>query len=653
MNNKRIRRLIIGPPRDVTDPKIFHRVSLVAFLAWVGLGADGLSSSAYGPEEGYKALGAHFHLSILLVAMTAITVAVISIAYSNLIQHFPGGGGGYLVATKLLGNRVGVVSGCALLVDYVLTITVSIASGCDQLWSFLPPAWGSYKLTSEFIILFILIILNLRGVRESVTILAPIFMTFIITHVFAILYAVASHFPELPKVFHDAHTEFRASVQTMGFLPLMLILLRAYSLGGGTYTGIEAVSNGVSMLREPRVRTGKRTMAMMAASLAFTAGGIMFGYLLTRSVPAAGKTMNAVLLENLFGHFHGGYAFVILSLAAEAALLFVAAQAGFLDGPRVLANMALDSWMPHRFSQLSDRLVTKNGIYMMGIAAAASLIYTRGDITTLVVMYSINVFITFSLTELGMARHWIKDRAKEPKWKSQLTIHGTGLVMCLSILTITTFEKFSEGGWITVLVTALLIGLCFAIHFHYDNVRSSMKRLDEILANVPPPENVSRVTPSPLDHNAPTAVISVASFSGFGVHQILSIHKSFQNFFKQFIFVSAAVVDSGNFKGVEEIDRLEENTEMNLRQYVAWAQKQGLRADYRMAVGTEPVETIVEICREVAQEFPRAIFFMGRLIFREEKWYHRLLHNETPNAIQRRLQFDGLQAMVLPIRVLA
>src|SRR5437867_2797691 len=297
----RLRRLVIGPPRDVSAPHVFHRVSLVTFLAWVGLGADGLSSSAYGPEEAYKALGAHFHLSIILVAMTAITVAVISIAYSNLIQHFPGGGGGYLVATKLLGNRVGVVSGCALLVDYVLTITVSIASGCDQIWSFLPPVWGSYKLTAEFIILFILVVLNLRGVKESVTILAPIFMTFIVTHAFAIVYAIASHFNALPKVFHDAHMDFRMSVNTMGFVPLMLILLRAYSLGGGTYTGIEAVSNGVSMLREPRVRTGKGTMALMAFSLAFTAGGILFGYLLTNAHPIEGRTMNAVLLTNLFG----------------------------------------------------------------------------------------------------------------------------------------------------------------------------------------------------------------------------------------------------------------------------------------------------------------------------------------------------------------
>src|SRR5881396_1236691 len=183
----RMKRVLLGRKREL-HPNVFHHVSLIAILAWVGLGADGLSSSAYGPEEAYKALGPHAHLSIVIVAMTIVTIAVISIAYSNLIQHFPGGGGGYLVASKLLGNRVGVVSGCALLVDYVLTITVSIASGCDQLWSFLPPAWLPYKLPTEFFVIGLLIVLNLRGVLESVNILAPIFVVFVITHVFAIVY---------------------------------------------------------------------------------------------------------------------------------------------------------------------------------------------------------------------------------------------------------------------------------------------------------------------------------------------------------------------------------------------------------------------------------------------------------------------------------
>ena len=649
---QRIRRLIIGPPRDVSDPEIFHHVSLVVFLAWVGLGADPLSSSAYGPEEAYKQLGVHAHLSIILVAMTAVTIIVIAIAYSNLIQHFPGGGGGYLVATKLLGNRVGVVSGCALLVDYVLTITVSVASGCDQIWSFLPLQLLPYKFPTEFFVIGLLIVLNLRGVRESVYILAPIFVVFVVTHAFAIVYAIGLHFRGLPAVFHDAHADLIHSAHTMGWWPLILILLRAYSLGGGTYTGIEAVSNGVVMLREPRVRTAKRTMALMAFSLAFTAGGILFGYLLTNAHPVEGRTMNSVLLTNLFGHWPLGTPLVIIGLVSEAALLFVAAQAGFLDGPRVLANMALDSWMPHRFSHLSDRLVTKNGIYVMGVAAMAALLYTRGDITTLVVMYSINVFLTFSLTELGMARHWIKDRAKEPRWKSQLSIHGTGLVMCLCILIITTLEKFAQGGWITVLITGATIALCFAIHRHYNSVKGHMRRLDEILMAIPIPEQVGEVVPSELDLRQPTAVISVSTFSGFGLHQILSIHKSFPNYFKQFVFVSAAVVDSGNFKGAEEIDRLQNTTEDDLKKYVAWAQAQGLKADYRIALGTEAVGTVEEICLQLAEEFPRAIFFMGRLIFREEKWYHRLLHNETPHAIQRRLQFAGIQAMVLPIRVL-
>jgi amino acid transporter len=650
----KIKRLIIGEARDLSDPHVFHKASLVAFLAWIGLGADGLSSSSYGPDEAYRALGAHTHLALFLVLMTAITIAVISIAYSNLIEHFPGGGGGYLVATKLLGPRVGVVSGCALLVDYVLTIATSVASGCDQLWSYLPPMWASYKISAEVGVLLFLIILNLRGVKESIQFLTPIFLVFVGTHLIVILYAIGSRFFDLPHVFHAANYDLHRSVATIGWVPVAFILLRAYSMGAGTYTGIEAVSNGVTMLREPRVKTAKKTMFLMAFSLAFTAGGIMLAYLLTNSRPMEGKTMNAVMLGNLFGSWRPGglaigAAFVVVTLSAEAALLFVAAQTGFLDGPRILSNMAIDSWMPHRFSQLSERLVTNNGIYLMGAASIGVLLYARGDITTLVVMYSINVFITFSLTELGMARHWIKERSHEPRWKSQLAIHGTGLVMCLSILTVVVYEKFAQGGWMTILITSLLIALSFAIHRHYATVGRGLRSLDEVLTNLPP---ANTNAPTALNPSSPTAVVLVKSFTGFGIHEVLSIHQLFPATFQNFIFVSAAIVDSGHFKGADEIDRLEEETKVNLERYVAWAGAQGLRADYRMGVGTDPVDTVHSVCQDVAAEFVRPIFFLGKLIFREEKWFYRLLHNETPNAIQRRLEFDGLQAIVLPIRVL-
>ncbi len=651
----RSRRILIGKPRDVRDPHLFHHVSLVAFLAWVGLGADGLSSSAYGPDEAYRVLGEHGHLSIALVVMTTFTIFVISIAYSNLIKHFPGGGGGYLVATKLLGEKAGVVSGCALLVDYVLTISTSVASGCDALWSFLPVAWAPAKLTAEFVVLGLLILLNLRGVRESVTLLAPIFLVFIATHVFMILWAVGSHFTQLPAIFHGAASDFHGAVASLGFAPIAFLLLRAYSMGGGTYTGIEAVSNGVTMLREPRVRTGQRTMFLMATSLAFTAGGILFGYMLLDVHPDGDKTLNAVLLERMFSawQWHGlgvGTVLVVVTLVAEAALLFVAAQTGFLDGPRVLANMAVDSWVPHRFAALSSRLVTQDGVFLMGFAACATLLYTRGDISTLLVMYSINVFITFSMTELGMSRHWILDRAKEPRWRSQLAIHGTGLVLCLSILGVTLFEKFREGGWITALCTSLLIVLCFRIRRHYRRAHEAMRRLDDLLLTLPAPEAPS--APPPMDKRAPTAVITVAGYSGFGIHQLLSVVQTFPRTFENFLFVTAAVVDSGNFKGAEAIAELEAAKRTELAKYVEWCAAHNLRADFRVKVGTEAVGAAVELCKEVVKEFPRAVIFGGKLIFREEKWYHRILHNETSNAIQRRLQFEGVPTLTLPIRSL-
>src|ERR1700687_2482546 len=156
----RLKKLLYGSPRDVESPSTYHSISLIAFLAWVGLGADGLSSSAYGPDESFRALGQHQFLAVGLALATAFTVFIISYAYSRIIEHFPFGGGGYVVATKLLGPRFGVVSGSALLVDYVLTVTTSIAAGADATFSFLPTHWHKFKLIIEFAIIAVLMALN-------------------------------------------------------------------------------------------------------------------------------------------------------------------------------------------------------------------------------------------------------------------------------------------------------------------------------------------------------------------------------------------------------------------------------------------------------------------------------------------------------------
>jgi amino acid transporter len=648
---EKLKRLLFGGPRDVNDPHTYHHISLVAFLAWVGLGADGLSSSAYGPDESFRALGQHQFLAVGLALATAFTVFIISYAYSRIIEHFPFGGGGYVVASKLLGPRFGVVSGSALLVDYVLTISVSIAAGADAAFSLLPPQWAPVKLGLEVGAILLLTVLNVRGVKESVTTLAPIFVIFLVTHAILLVGVIGGHFGELPAVVHEVHQGWRSGVATLGLGGVALLFLRAYSMGAGTYTGIEAVSNGLQIMREPKVETGKKTMLYMAVSLAVTAGGITLAYLLVHATPAEGKTMNAVLVEAFAGGWGlPGSIFGWVTLASETALLFVAAQAGFIDGPRVMSNMANDRWLPARFAALSERLSMHQGIGLIAVASIGTLLYTRGDTSTLVLMYSINVFLTFSLSELGMVRYWWRERAQYPDWRKHISVHLVGLTLCLSILTVSVLEKFTEGGWITLVVTAALVALCFAIRRHYEGVTTRLRRLDAIMAALPEGRHDEAL--ARLDPKADTAVLLVGGYGGLGIHQLLTVQRIFRGHYRNVLFISVGVIDAVHMKGLAETEALRQRTEETLRRYVALAHQLGLHADFRCAIGTEAVSEADKLCREIARELPHAVFFAGKLVFERERWFQRLLHNETAYQLQRRLQFAGLNSMVLPVRVM-
>ena len=652
-----LRGILLGKPKDPLDPKVFHQISLVAFLAWVGLGADGLSSSAYGPEEAYLALGEHFYLALLLALLTAVTVFVISASYSQIIELFPTGGGGYLVATKLLGPKSGLVSGSALVVDYMLTITISIASSADALFSFLPLEFRPFKFVTEVLLIFGLIFLNLRGVKESVLFLLPIFLLFIAMHVVGIILGVGSHLSNLPTLVGNSYNEITRDVDRLGLLATLAILLHAYSLGGGTYTGIEAVSNGLQILREPRVETGKRTMLYMAASLAFTASGILLCYLLNRVRQETGRTLNASLFSSIFAGLFGADSsltatLVISILLTEAALLVVAAQAGFLDGPRVLSNMSLDSWTPHRLSHLSDQLVTRNGIWFMGLSSLAFLIYSHGEVRLLVVMYSINVFLTFTLSQLGMCRHWWQVRRSEASWLRKLGVNGVGLVLTGIILLVTITTKFAEGGWVTLLVTLVFVLGCRYIRSHYDRAKSAVKSLDDTLLAIPFQPNLKEPVPQ-KNPAAPTAALIVRDFDGISVHTLLNVQRLFPNHFKNIVFISVGVIDTGRFKGHSEIESLRHNTEETLKSFVEYANCLGWYAEYRYGVGVDLMAELEALCESVAKEFSRTVFFSGRLVFEKENIFTRLLHNHTPFTLQQRLQFSGRDMMILPIRVFA
>ena len=649
----RLRGWLLGGPKNLFDPRIHHRLALIAFFAWVGLGSDGLTSSCYGPEEAFVQLGQHHYLAVYLVVAIVATVFIVSASYNYIIELFPSGGGGYVVGTKLLGSVPGVISGAALVVDYVLTIAVSIASGCDAIFSFLPYSWQAWKLPSELFMVLTLTTMNIRGVKESILVLSPIFLGFMLSHVLLICVAVFSHTTNLAHITAGTLQDTHLAVQEIGLVGVIVVCMRAFSLGSGTFTGIEAVSNSTEILREPRVRTGQRTMLYMAVSLSFTAGGVMLGYLLNDVTQVPGRTLNAVLWDTVTrgwtaGGFNIGQAIVWFTLISEGTLLFVAAQTGFMAGPRTLAAMAVDAWVPKRFNHLSERLVTQNGVLSMGLAAAAVLLYASGSVKLLIVMYSINVFLTFTLSQLGMVRHWIEVRGQGGHWRRRLIVAVVGTAVTSSILVVTAVVKFREGGWVTLAVTGALVAFCFVVRSHYRRVRRMLSSLDEVLTNLPLPEPKTLPELSP---DGPTAIVLVESYAGLGIHTVLSIQRMLPRHFKNFVFCSAGLVDSAKFKGVQDVQAFEVQVRADLEKYVHLAQRMGYYAEYRYTLGTDLIDELEHMCMDLVKEFRRPVVFTGQLVFERENLFTRTLHHETAFAIQRRLQFMGVQVIIMPIRV--
>jgi amino acid transporter len=649
--------LFIGPPRDVRDPGIFHSLSLVAFLAWVGLGSDGLSSTCYGPEEAFLALGRDQYLAVFLALMTALTVFIISASYAQTIDLFPSGGGGYLVATRLLGPYPGLVSGCALVIDYVLTISISIASGADAIFSFLPTHWHWLKFWLCLVVVVLMVGMNLRGVKESVLTLLPIFLAFVMMHLWLIGYGFLIKSPELPTITRGAIDQVHTGISTVGVLGLAIIFFRAYSMGAGTYTGIEAVSNALPILREPRTVTGKRTMLYMAVSLAALAGGILVGYLLFNVAPAKGQTLNAVLFERVAGNWHLfglaiGTPIITFTLLTEGALLFVAAQTGFVGGPQVLATMAVDRWLPRRFAQLSSRLVTQDGVLAMGLAAIAILVFTEARVSVLVVLYAINVFVTFTLSQLGMSAHWWKERRRELRWRRKLLINGVGCVFTALILMLTITLKFDEGGWVTIAITGGLVALCYGVRHHYRYVALVIEQLE---ADILPEIFAAKESPpEKYDPTAPTAVLLVNGFNGLGLATLLTLRRLFRDQYRNVVFVGVGEVESSRMKGPEEVKQLEQQVADDLSEYCRLATDVGLHSELRVTIGPDVIVELRRLCLDVAREFPQAVFFAGKLIFEAEgeSFISRFLHNHTALELQKFLQVYGLSLVILPVRVI-
>jgi amino acid transporter len=657
--NRRLKDILIGKAKTLQDNSTFHKLSLVAFFAWIGLGADGISSSCYGPEEAFRNLQGRPMLAIFVALGTVFTIFIISSSYRQIIKLFPQGGGGYLVGSKLLSPTIGMVSGCALIIDYVLTITISVSSGTDALFSFLPNTMQVYKLTIAIAGVCLLILLNLRGVKESVLSLTPVFVIFIVLHVFIIVYAIALHANNFHIVANETTNQVHTSIAQLGIWGTLFIILRAYSMGAGTFTGIEAVSNGMPILREPKVATARKTMTLMAISLSFIVLGLMVAYAFYNVQINTHKTLNAVLFDNVtahWGHFWSR-SFIFMILISEAALLFVAAQTGFIDGPRIMANMAIDRWFPKKFASLSDRLVTMNGVLLMGISAIIIMAISRGSVQLLVVLYSINVFITFSISQLGMVRHWWIERNKLEHWKRNLLINGIGFVLTSFILVSVTFIKFGQGGWITLLLTGLFVLLAIKIKQHY---LKTTKRLQKLrltafseLKGALEQQICYKQYPDSIEYNPQekTAIILVKGYGGTGLYTFLRINECFKGIYKNYIFIRVGIINSKIYRGSEEFEHFKTTVKEDGKRFVKIANQFGFYGRSIWTIGTDPVEEVYRIVKRIIPMIPNPTFFGGQLVFSKTFYLSHLLHNHTIFSIQKRFFKFGIPIVIFPIKI--
>lgn len=650
---KKIRNSLFGKPKNPFDKDTRKSISLIAFLAWVGLGADGISSSCYGPEEGFLALGNHQELAIYLAIATALTVFIISYAYTQVIELFPNGGGSYRVATRLLGPYAGLVSGSALVIDYILTISISVSAGVDAFLSFLPPHYHFLKIFLAIGLVLLLALLNLRGMKESIKFLMPIFLGFMVSHVGIILYGIFAHKAGLPTLLPEAARESSELGDAMGLLFVVSLFLKAFSMGGGTYTGLESVSNNVNTLSQPRVRTAKLTMLMVALSLAFMAAGIIILYLLWGVEKVDGQTLNATTFYAITADWsisgnNISYITVVTLLLLETGLLFVAANSGMLAGPQVIANMAIDEWMPKYFASLSSRLVVKNGIIFMTLAAIFTIIITGGTVKILVILYSINVFITFSMSLLGLTIYWLNHR-KKPKWQRKLITSIVGFITCFAILIITIFEKFYEGSWITLLITSVLVIIGYSIKRLYKKLRAALKQSDESFSGY---ENIARCSVSGvMDKSAPTAAIILDETFGGAMHSLLKIKTTFPGIYKNFIFVTAGAVDSNTFKEEKKWREMRRKTKATLTKLRNYCNANDRFARAYVGYSTDTTEKLEQLTDRVLKDYPNTIFFGTKYIFNNDNIIVQLLYNHISNIMQRKLEIKGRTMVVLPMKI--
>jgi amino acid transporter len=475
-----IKRLLVGNPLK-TEQAAHERLSKKTALAVFS--SDALSSTAYATEEILLVLAAAvafgqagaFHYVVPISVGIAVLLVIVAISYRQTIHAYPSGGGAYIVAKENLGTTPGLVAGASLLVDYVLTVSVSIAAGVAAITSMAQGtrfAWlDEHKVALCLVCIAFIAVANLRGVRESGALFAAPTYAFVICFMFMIGYGIFHYFIYGGVAPVPGGEELKIA-EGYAFQPVtMFLILGAFSNGCAALTGIEAISNGVPAFKQPEARNASATLVVMAALLTMMFLGTSVMAYLYGVHPHESETV-----ISQFGRiiFTGGFAwFYYVVQIVTALILVLAANTSFADFPRLASLLARDRFLPRQFANRGDKLVFSNGIVILAVFSSLLVAAFGGDTSRLIPLYAVGVFLSFTLSQTGMVRHWLKERSEETarsNWKKSIVINGVGAVATFVVLCVFIVTKFIHGAWIVVVIIPLLVLMFRSIHSHYAEV---------------------------------------------------------------------------------------------------------------------------------------------------------------------------------------
>lgn len=462
----RLKGILVGAP--LSTARLAHeRLSKVKALAVFS--SDALSSSAYATEEILIVLAAtgaaNLRISVPIAVAIVALLTIVVISYRQTIRAYPNGGGAYIVAKDNLGQGSGLIAAAALLVDYILTVSVSVAAGVAAITSAVQ-GLAPFRVEIGIGVIALVTLLNLRGVSESATIFATPTYAFIITA--CALLVVGAIRVTTGSVGPVAHTEALAVTKGLG----LFLILRAFASGCAALTGVEAISNGVPAFKPPESRNASITLIWMGLVLGVLFMGITLLANHLQIYPSDTETVVSQLGRVIFGHNPVYYFWQ----AATALILLLAANTSFADFPRLSSLLARDNYMPHQFSFRGDRLAFSNGIIVLGAASALILAVYGGDVTRLIPLYAVGVFVSFTFSQSGMVIHW--RRHPEPGSRRSMVVNGFGAVATAVVAVIIIATKFTHGAWLSILIGFVLVMMFRAIHRHYRQVEEESRLPD-------------------------------------------------------------------------------------------------------------------------------------------------------------------------------